>query len=124
MQVKPIHTDADHDAALARIETLWNAEPGTLEHDEFEVLSVLVEAYEDRRWPILPPDPIEAIRFHMEQNGLRSKDLGAVLGSSSRASELLNGRRLLTVEMIRILHAQWGIPLAALVGVPEAIRAA
>jgi HTH-type transcriptional regulator / antitoxin HigA len=124
MQVSPIHTDADHDTALARIEVLWGAEPGTPEHDELEVLSVLVTAYEDWRWPVSPPDPIEAIRFHMEQNGLRPKDLGVVLGSSSRASEILNGRRPLTVEMIRALHAQWRIPLAALVGVPAVIRAA
>jgi HTH-type transcriptional regulator/antitoxin HigA len=68
MPVSPIHTDADHDVALARIDALWGAEPGTPEHDELEVLSVLVAAYEDRRWPISPPDPIEALRFHREQN--------------------------------------------------------
>ena len=116
MQVSPIHTDADHNTALTRIEALWAARPGTPEHDELEVLSVLVAAYEDERWPVLPPDPVEAIRFHMEQNGLRPKDLALVLGSASRASEILKGRRPMTVDMIRVLHEQWGIPLASLIG--------
>lgn len=114
MQISPIYTDTDYEAALARIEQLWDAPPGTPGHDEIEVLSVLVSAYEDLRWPA--PAPIEAMRFHMEQNGLRPKDLGAVLGSDSRASEILHGRRPMTVEMIRALHEQWGIPLASLIG--------
>src|ERR1035437_9457005 len=100
MTIHPIHTDADHEAALARIEALWDALPGTPEHDEIEVLAILVSAYEDGRWPILPPDPVDAIRFHMEQNGLKQKELASVIGSSSRASEVLNRHRPLTVEMI------------------------
>jgi HTH-type transcriptional regulator/antitoxin HigA len=116
MPVQPIHTEADHQAALARIEALWNAWPGTAEHDEIEVLAVLVSAYEDRHWPMLPPDPIEALRFHMEQNELSQRDLATIIGSVSRASEVLNRRRKLTVEMIRAIHHAWCIPLEALIG--------
>lgn len=116
MEIRPIRTQADHKAALARIEALWDARPRTEEHDELEVLSVLVAAYEEQRWPILPPEPVEAIRFHMEQNGLRSRDLAAVLGSESRASEILNRRRPLTVQMIRAIHDAWSIPLESLIG--------
>ena len=116
MTIHPIHTDADHEAALARIEALWDALPGTPEHDEIEVLAILVSAYEDGRWPILPPDPVDAIRFHMEQNGLKQKELASVIGSSSRASEVLNRHRPLTVEMIRAIHKELIIPLEALIG--------
>ena len=119
MVIHPIHTDSDHDGALARIEALWDALPGTPEHDELEVLAVLVSAYEDTRWPALPPDPVEAIKFHMEQNGFKQKDLAAIIGSVSRASEVLNGRRGLTVEMIRAIHATWPIPLECLIGVAK-----
>jgi HTH-type transcriptional regulator / antitoxin HigA len=119
MSIQPIHNDADHAAAIGRIEALWDAAPGTPEHDELEVLSVLVSAYEDKRWPIRPPDPVEAIRFHMAQNGLRQKDFAAVLGSESRASEVLNRRRPLTVQMIKAIHAAWSIPLESLIGVEE-----
>jgi hypothetical protein len=71
MTIQSIHTKADHAVALARIEALWHARPGTPAHDELEVLGTLVAAYEDAHWPILPPDPVDAIKFHMEQNGLR-----------------------------------------------------
>ena len=121
MSIRPLHTSADHEAALARIEALWNAPPGTPEHDEVEVLSVLVSAYEDAHWPILSPDPVEAIVFHMDQNGFRQKDLAAILGSASRASEILNRRRPLTVEMIKAIHAAWPIPLESLLGVEERV---
>ena len=70
----PIRTEADHTAALARIEARWNAKPGTPEDDELEVLSILVAAYKDEHWPILPPDPVDAIKFHMEQNGIQQKN--------------------------------------------------
>ena len=116
MTIHPIRTKAEHAAALARIEALWNAKPGTPAHDELEVLSILVAAYEDVHWPILPPDPVDAIKFHMEQNGLQQKDLADVLGSASRASEILHRRRRLTVEMIRAVHRAWAIPLDSLVG--------
>ena len=119
MAIQPIRTAANHDAALARIEALWDAAPGTPEHDEFEILATLIAAYEDRHWPILPPEPVEAIKFHMEQNGFRQKNLADVIGSESRASEILNRRRPLTVQMIRAIHAAWSIPLVSLVGPPE-----
>jgi HTH-type transcriptional regulator/antitoxin HigA len=116
MAIHPIRTPADHRAALARVEALWDARPRRQEHDELEVLAVLVAAYEEQRWPILPPDPMEAIRFHMEQNGLRSRDLAGVLGSESRASEILNRPRPLAVQMIRAIHGTWSIPLESLIG--------
>jgi HTH-type transcriptional regulator/antitoxin HigA len=114
--IQPIRTSADHDDALARIEALWDAKPGSPEHDELEVLSVLVSAYEDEHWPVLPPDPVEAIEFHMEQNGFRQKDLAGVIGSASRASEVLNRRRSLTIEMIKAIHSAWSVPLESLLG--------
>jgi HTH-type transcriptional regulator/antitoxin HigA len=117
MAIHPIRTEADHRVALARIEALWEAHPGTQEHDEIEVLSILVSAYEEKRWPILPPDPVEAIKFHMEQNGFRQKDLAGVIGSESRASEVLNRRRSLTVQMIKAIHTAWSVPLESLIGV-------
>src|SRR3954454_8655128 len=122
MPIHPIRTEADHRAALARIETLWDAQPGSQEHDELEVLSVLVAAYEDFHHPILPPDPVEAIKFHMEQNGLRQKDLADIIGSVSHASEIMNKRRALSIDMIRDIHAAWGIPLDALVGTREYVQ--
>ena len=121
MAIQPIRTSADNDAALARIEALWDARPGTPEHDEFEVLSVLVSAYEDEHWPILPPDPVDAIKFHMEQNGFRQKDLAGVIGSISRASEVLNRRRPLTIEMIKAIHRAWSVPLESLIGADEPV---
>jgi HTH-type transcriptional regulator / antitoxin HigA len=119
MAIHPIRTYADHRAALIRIEALWDARPGTPEHDELEVLGILVSDYEDKRWPILPPGPVEAIRFHMEQNGFRQKDLARVIGSESRASEVLNRRRPLTVQMIKAIHAAWSVPLECLIGAEE-----
>jgi HTH-type transcriptional regulator/antitoxin HigA len=114
--IQPIRTRGDHDAALIRIEALWDAQPGTPEHDEIEVLSILVSAYEDERWPILPPDPIDAIKFHMEQNGFSQKDFAGIIGSSSRASEVLNRRRSLTIDMIKAIHRAWSVPLESLIG--------
>ncbi len=119
MTIRPIRTKADHAAALRRIEALWNARPGTPHHDELEVLSVLLSAYEDQHWPVLPPDPIEALRFHMESNGRRAKDLARIIGSESRASEVLNRRRPLTLQMIRAIHSAWSIPLESLIGTKE-----
>ncbi len=116
MTIHPIHTKADRAAALARIEALWQARPGTPAHDELEVLGILVAAYEDRHWPILPPDPVDAIKFHMAQNGLRQKDFAGVLGSASRTSEIFPPRRALTVEMIRAVHQARAIPLDSILG--------
>lgn len=119
MTIKPIRNDADHAMALARIEKLWSSEPGTPEDDEFDVLSVLVSDYESNRWPILLPDPVEAIKFHMEQNDLRQRDLAKVLGSDSRASEILNRQRNLSMENIKAIYKAWRIPLEALFHVEE-----
>jgi HTH-type transcriptional regulator/antitoxin HigA len=95
MAIRPIRSEADHDVAIARIEALWDAQSGTPEHDEIEVLSVLVSAYEEERWPILPPDPIDAIKFHMEQNGLKQKDLASIK-SEWRLTPTKRRTRLLT----------------------------
>jgi HTH-type transcriptional regulator/antitoxin HigA len=119
MTIHPIHTDADHEAAITRIEALWDAPPGTPEHDELEVLGVLVAAYEERRWSILPPDPVDAIKFHMQQNGFKQKDLAGIIGSASRASEVINRRRPLTGEMIKAIHTAWSIPLESLIGLAD-----
>jgi HTH-type transcriptional regulator/antitoxin HigA len=119
MTIKPIRNDTDHDVALARIEALWTAEPGTPEDDELDVLTVLVSDYEDKRWPILPPDPVEAIKFHMDQNGFRQKDLAKILGSESRASEILNRQRTLSMENIKAIHRAWRIPVESLFHVEE-----
>jgi HTH-type transcriptional regulator/antitoxin HigA len=124
MTIHPIHTEAGHAAALARIEAPWQAQPGTPAHDELEVLGILVAAYEDSHWPILPPDPVDAIKLHMEQNGLRQTNLAGVLGSAGCSSEILHRRRTLTVEMIRAVHKVWAIPLDILIGSGAGERAA
>jgi HTH-type transcriptional regulator/antitoxin HigA len=116
MQIRPIRTDADHADALRRIDELMDAEPGTPEADELDVLATLVEAYEDRHFPIADPDPLAAIQFRMEQLGLTRKDLEPLLGSRGRVSEVLNGRRALSLQMIRRLNRELGIPLESLVG--------
>jgi HTH-type transcriptional regulator/antitoxin HigA len=116
MQIRPIRSDADHADALRRIDELMDAEPGTPEADELDVLATLVEAYEDRHFPIADPDPLAAIQFRMEQLGLTRKDLEPLLGSRGRVSEVLNGRRALSLQMIRRLNRELGIPLESLVG--------
>ena len=113
--IKPIRNDEDHAAALAAIEGLWRAEPGTPEHDRLEVLAMLVDDSESRRWPIEPADPVELIRYVMEQRGLTRKDLEAALGSRARVSEILNRRRPLTMKMAWRLHRAFGIPADALI---------
>ena len=115
MQIKPIKTPADHQAALARIEQLWEAEPHTPEGDELEVLATLVEAFEAKHCAIEAPDPIEAIKFRMEQQGLENKDLVPFLGQRSRVTEVLNRKRGLSMSMVRKLHSGLHIPLSALV---------
>ncbi|MDX5049956.1 helix-turn-helix domain-containing protein [Vibrio cholerae] len=115
MQVKPIKTAEDNRAALARIEQLWGAEPNTPEGDELEVLATLVEAFEEANYPIDAPDPIDAIKFRMEQQGLEDKDLVPFLGQRSRVTEILNRQRRLSISMIRKLHDGLRIPLDSLV---------
>lgn len=116
MDIQPIRTEADYETALERVSALMSAEAGTPEGDELDVLATLVEAYEQKHFPIDPSDPIEAIMFRMEQTGMTRKDLEPYLGSRHRVSEVLNRRRGLSLEMIRRLHEGLAIPLEALVG--------
>lgn len=115
MDIKPIRTEADYEAALKEVERLWDAEPGTPDGDRFEVLFTLVEAYEDQHYDILPPDPVEAIKYYMESRGLKRKDLEPYIGNSGRVSEVLNHRRPLSLNMIRKLNQGLGIPAEALI---------
>ena len=115
MAITPIKNEADYDGALTAIDRLMGAAPDTPEADELEVLVTLVEAYEAIHWPIEAPDPISAIEHVMEARGLRQKDLAAVIGSQSHASEVLNRRRPLTLSMIRALSAEWDLPADVLV---------
>ncbi len=114
MNIRPIKNEQDYANALSRIESLMSAKPNTLQMDELEVLTTLVEAYEEKFYNIDAPDPIEAIKFRMEQEGLKQKDLVAIVGSKSRVSEVLNKKRKLTIEMIRSLHKQLHIPVESL----------
>lgn len=123
MNIGPISNDEDHARALRRIEALWGAAPGTPEGDQLDVLATLVEHYEERRFPVRQSDPIETIRVHMEMTGRSQRDLSMLLGSASRASELLNRKRALTMDMAYRLHDQWGIPADALLMPYELERA-
>lgn len=115
MDVNPIRTDADFQAALADIERLWDAEPDTPDGDRLDILMTLVEAYERRRHPMPPADPIAAIEFMMEQRGMTRADLEPIIGSSGRVSEVLNRRRALSVSMIRRLSEELHIPAEILI---------
>ena len=110
MNIKPIKTKADYESALKEIERLFEAEPGTRQGDRLEVLTTLVEAYEDKHFAIPAPDPIEAIQYFMESRELSRRDLEPYLGSHARVSEVLNRRRPLSLEMIRELNKGLGIP--------------
>jgi HTH-type transcriptional regulator/antitoxin HigA len=110
MNIKPMRTRTDHKNALQEIEALWKSEPGTAAHDGLEVLETLVESWEDKHVPIPPPDPVEAIRFRLDQLGLGQSDLARIFGSRARASEILNRRRSLSLSMIKRLHRELGIP--------------
>ena len=109
MDIKPIKTEFDYNAALVEIEQLMGAEPNTPEGDKLDVLTTLVEAYEEKHYPIDPPDPIEAIIHQMESQGLTRKDLEKYLGTRSRVSDILNRRRFLSLQMIRKLQQGLGI---------------
>jgi HTH-type transcriptional regulator/antitoxin HigA len=110
MEIKPIRSDADYQTALARVDALLECAPGSSDANRLEVLSVLVEAWEDEHYPIDDPDPIAAIQFYMEQNGLRRRDLEPYIGDRARVADVLNRRRPLSLSMIRRLHAGLGIP--------------
>lgn len=114
MSIKPIRNDQDLQAAFHRLEGIFHAEEGTPESDEMEVLVTLIEAYENQHYPIAPPDPIEAIKFRMEQNGLTRMDLEPILGSSGRVSEVLNRKRKLSLKMMKNLHEQLNISYESL----------
>ncbi|MFL5051970.1 MAG: type II toxin-antitoxin system HigA family antitoxin, partial [Xanthobacteraceae bacterium] len=113
--VKPIRTAKDYEAALKDVERLWGAKSGTPEGDRLDVLATLIDAYEAAQFPLDPPDPIEAIRFRMEQQGLTRKDLEPLIGTRTRVAEVLNRKRNLSIAMIRRLHAQLGISAEVLI---------
>lgn len=117
MDIRPIHTDKDYKATLQEISALMESDPvpGTPAGDRLDILVTLVEAYEKRHFPISKPDPVEAIKFRMEQSGLSVKDLEPIIGKSNRVYEVLNRKRPLTLAMIRRLHEGLGIPAEVLI---------
>jgi HTH-type transcriptional regulator / antitoxin HigA len=115
MNVKPIKTKKDYQQALDRLEVIFDAKKGTQEGDELEILGILLDQYENEHFPIDLPDPIEAIKFRMEQLGYTQTDLAKVVGLKSRASEILSGKRKLSLEMIRQLHDKLNIPTDVLI---------
>ncbi len=114
MEVKLIKTENHYNAALARIDELFDTKPGSKEFDEVELLMTLVELYEDQHYKIEAPDPIEAIKFRMEQMNMKRVDLVKYLGTRGRISEILNKKRSLTLTMIKKLHKEFGIPAESL----------
>jgi len=115
VKVKPIKTEADYEDTLAEIEKLFEAQPGTAETDRLEILTALVEAFENQHYAIPLPDPVEAISYYLESRGLSRRDLELYLGSRARVSEILNRKRPLSLEMIRRLHEGLGIPAEVLI---------
>ena len=115
MNIAPIKNENDYQNALERLELIFDSKKGTIQGDELEVLSILIDTYENKISPIGLPDPIEAIKFRMEQMGMKQKDLAEVVGFKSRVSEILNKKRKLTLEMIRNLHKDLHIPTDVLV---------
>lgn len=115
MKLRPIKTKKDYQLALARLEVIFDSKKGTNEGDELEILGILIDQYENEHFPIGLPDPIEAIKFRMEQMGYSQNDLAKVVGLKSRASEVLSKKRKLTLEMIRQLHEKLNIPTNVLI---------
>lgn len=115
MEIKPIKTERDYNQALERLEMIFDAKNGTSEGDELEVLGILIDQYENEHFPIGLPDPIEAIKYRMEQMGYNQNDLANIVGLKSRASEILNRKRKLSLEMIRKLHEVLHIPTDVLI---------
>src|SRR3954465_14209455 len=122
--IKPIRTEKDYDAALREVERLWGAKSGTVEGGRLDVLATLIEAYEEKKYAMDPPDPVEAIKFRMEQQGLARKDLEPLIGTRTRVAEILNRRRGLSIEMIRRLHKSLGIAAEVLIRPSRRDRAA
>jgi HTH-type transcriptional regulator/antitoxin HigA len=114
-ELKPIRTDADHAAAMEEVARLWGAKSGTPEGDRLDVLVTLIDAYETRHHAMDAPDPVEAIKFRMEQQGLTRRDLEGVIGTRTRIAEVLNRKRGLSIGMIRRLHDRLGIPAEVLI---------
>jgi len=115
MDIKPIKTEQDYNLALERLEIIFDAKLGSTEGDELEILGILIDQYENEHFPIGLPDPIEAIKFRMEQMNYSQKDLATIVGLKSRASEILSKKRKLTLEMIRQLHDRLNIPTDVLI---------
>ena len=114
MKIKPIKTEKDYNQALERLEVIFDAKKGTKEGDELEILGILIDNYENEFFPINLPDPIEAIKFRMDQLGLKQSDIAEVIGGKNRASEILNRKRELTAKMMRDLHKKYNIPAQSL----------
>ena len=114
-ELKPIRTKADYKKALAEVARLWGARSGTPEGDRLDVLATLIDAYEAEHYPMEPPDPVEAIKFRMEQQGLSRKDLEPLIGTRTRVAEVLNRKRSLSIGMIRRLHDRLGISAEVLI---------
>jgi HTH-type transcriptional regulator/antitoxin HigA len=114
MNIKPIKTRKDYNGALKRIDKIFEAKPDTPQGDELEILVTLVEAWEQKYFPVPPPDPVEAIKFRMDQLGLKQSDLSDAMGGRNRVSEILNRKRQLTADMMRKLHKQFNIPAESL----------
>ena len=117
MNIRPIHTDEDYRAALKNVSALFDnePEPGTPEGDYFDIMITLIEAYESKQFPVDLPNPIDAIKFRMEQSGLSAADLAPAIGRTNRVYEVLNGKRALTLPMIWKLHDLFGIPAESLI---------
>ena len=114
-EVKPIRTKRDYEAAMKEVEKLWGAKSGTRAGNRLDVLATLIDAYEAAHYPMDPPDPIEAIKFRMEQQGLSRRDLEPLIGTRTRVAEVLNRKRNLSIEMIRRLHERLGISAEVLI---------
>ena len=115
MNIHPIKTESDYEQALSEVEKLWGVAEGTKKGDKLDILLVLIDNYEAEHHPIDPPDPVEAIKFRMEQMNLSRKDLEKYIGSRGRVSEIFNRRRSLSLNMIRNLHSELHIPLESLI---------
>ena len=115
MNLSPIKTEQDYQNALKRLDEIFDAKKGSPEGDELEILGILIEKYEDEKFPIELPDPIEAIKFRMEQLGMKNKDFAEIVGFRSRVSEILNRKRKLTVDMIRKISTSMNIPTEVLI---------
>jgi HTH-type transcriptional regulator/antitoxin HigA len=125
MAIKPIRSDADYERALHRVETLWDSREGSAESDELDVLATLIEAYEREHYPTDLPNPIEAIKFRLEQSGKDTRALIGVIGSRTRVYEVMSGKRSLSLNMIRTLHKKFHIPSDVLIRpLPQRRRAA